>query len=70
MNAPKPLTVEERIAIARAPITVGILSTNYNIHCGHPYAGCGERPTTPVFNEWGRVVGSRAIRTSDGCGND
>lgn len=68
----RELTIEERIAIARAPITVGILGTHYNVHAFPPmaYAGCGERPSTPVFNQWGRAVGSRAIRTSDGLGND
>lgn len=70
MTKEKELTIDERIALARAPITVGILGTNFNVHSGHTHAGCGERPTTPMFNEWGRRVGARAIRISDGCGND
>lgn len=64
----KELTHEERAAIARAPITRGILATNYSAHDvpGMAHAGNGERPSAPVFGASGRIVGTRAVRMSSG----
>lgn len=63
------LTTEEKLAIARAPITRGILATDYHTHAaGCAHAGHGERPSTPIYNERGRRVGSRAMCIGDGGG--
>lgn len=55
------MSIDERIAIARAPITVGILGTLFSAHAPSlAHAGHGRHPSTPVFSREGRAVGTRA----------
>jgi hypothetical protein len=63
-----PLTSEERVRIARAPITVGILATHYAVHHEqpHPHGGIGPKPFIPMFNSWGQACGRRSMKLGSG----
>jgi hypothetical protein len=63
-----PLSIDEKIALARAPISVGILAST-RIGSTATSAGCGERPSVPVLSrDQHRIVGTRARKLSDGSG--
>ncbi len=70
VSTDRELTIEEKIRIARAPICVGILATRGYWHHvpGLAHAGSGARPSAPVFNDAGRIVGTRALMLGDGSG--
>lgn len=55
----KPLTLDEKIALARAPISVGILATlGRNVYSGKSSGGCGgDGAKQPVLGRDDRVTG-------------
>lgn len=51
------LTTEEKIALARAPIGVGILASLGTTHIPGKLGAGGDGPRVPVLGTQGRVVG-------------
>lgn len=51
------LTIDERIALARAPIGVGILASLGTTHIPGKLGAGGDGPRIPVLGKQGRVVG-------------
>lgn len=67
----KELTIDEKIRLARAPITVGILGElRERAATVQPiaHAGAGRRPHTSVYNDQGYRVGNQALRLGSGEG--